>query len=133
MRTVDTAVGGYFELELPSIDGTPYQQALRYQSARAAFLALLRQSPNVKRVFMPYYICDAMLAPVKAAGKDICFYGLDERLAVNSQVTLGAGDLLLYVNYFGICTKQYGRGSYCQGTGGQGDQTVAGGQYFQSG
>ena len=106
MSTLNKAIGGYFELELPPPSQTKYQDALKYQSARAAFLALLRQSPNVKRVFMPYYICDAMLALVKAAGKDICFYGLDERLAVNSQVTLGAGDLLLYVNYFGICTKQ---------------------------
>lgn len=106
MRTMDTAIGGYFELELPPTDNTFYQQAHRYQSARAAFLALLRQSPTVKRVFMPYYICDAMLAPVQAAGKNICFYSLDEKLAVEPQVALGAGDLLLYVNYFGVCTNQ---------------------------
>lgn len=106
LRTIDTAVGGYFELELPPVGEAFYPESFQYQSARAAFLDLLRQSPNIKRVFMPYYICDAMLAPVKAAGKELCFYCLDEKLAVHPQVILGAGDLLLYVNYFGICTKQ---------------------------
>ena len=103
---MDTAVGGYFELELQSRDAIHYPQALKYQSARAAFLALLRQSPDVKRVFMPHYICDVMLAPVRAAGKELCFYSLDEQLAVSRQVSLETGDLLLYVNYFGICLQQ---------------------------
>lgn len=101
-----SAIGGYFELELPLYDGDIYPQAIRYQSSRAAFLALLQQSHHVKRVFMPYYICDAMLAPVKAAGKELCFYSLDENLAVSSQITLGPSDLLLYVNYFGVCAEQ---------------------------
>ena len=35
------AIGGYFELELPPPRGERYPDALRYQSARAAFLALL--------------------------------------------------------------------------------------------
>lgn len=106
MHTMDAAIGGYFELEAQPRGGMRYPQALKYQSARAAFLALLRQSPHVKRVFMPFYICDAMLAPVRVAGKEVCFYSLDEKLAVSRQVTLHAGDLLLYVNYFGICTPQ---------------------------
>ena len=103
---VISAIGGYFELELPSCNGDIYPQAIRYQSSRAAFLALLQQSHYINRVFMPYYICDAMLAPVKAAEKELCFYSLDENLAVSSQITLGPSDLLLYVNYFGICAQQ---------------------------
>lgn len=106
MHPMDTAIGGYFELELPATSGTRYPQAIAYQSARAAFLALLRLSPHVKRVWMPRYICDAMLASVQAAGKETCFYRLDAQLAVSSQVILHKGDLLLYVNYFGICTAQ---------------------------
>lgn len=106
MNTMDTAIGGYFELELAPTCGTPFPQASAYQSARAAFLALLRQSPHANRVWMPYYICNAMLAPVHAAGKEICFYNLDNQLTVSTQVALRTGDLLLYVNYFGICTAQ---------------------------
>jgi hypothetical protein len=103
---MDAVIGGYFELELHPTTGIPYPQAIEYQSARAAFFALLKQSPNVKRVWMPYYICGTMLPPVQAAGKEICFYGLDEQLAVGPDVTLRKGDLLLYINYFGICESQ---------------------------
>jgi hypothetical protein len=103
---VDNAIGGYFELELPLTNGNPYPQAVAYQSARAAFMALLRQSPQVKRVWMPHYICDSMLSPVNATGKEVCFYNLDDQLTVSTQVALRTGDLLLYVNYFGICTAQ---------------------------
>lgn len=102
----ERAIGGYFELELPASSSPRHPQARHYQSARAGFLALLRHVTNVRRVWMPTYICDAMLAPVRAAGKEICFYSLDQRLAVSDHVTLGPDDLLLYVNYFGVCTAQ---------------------------
>ena len=106
MHTMDTAIGGYFELELAPTTGVLYPQAIAYQSARAAFLSLLWQSPHVSRVWVPNYICDAMLAPVRTAGKEISFYNLDEQLACSTEVTLSPGDLLLYVNYFGICSAQ---------------------------
>jgi hypothetical protein len=99
------AIGGYFELELPRAQPFIYQGALKYQSARAAFLALLRVS-KPKRVWMPYYICDAMLAPVRASGAKVCFYSLDEQLGIADDITLNSGDILLYVNYFGICLEQ---------------------------
>ena len=100
-----TAIGGYFELELPRAQPFIYQGALKYQSARAAFLALLRVS-KPKRVWMPYYICDAMLAPVRASGATVCFYSVDERLGIADDITLDRADILLYVNYFGVCLEQ---------------------------
>lgn len=102
---LNKAIGGYFELELPPPSQTKYQSALKYQSARAAFSALLRASkPN--RVWMPHYICDSMLAPVKAAGMEICYYSLDKQLGIADKITLGRADILLYVNYFGVCSAQ---------------------------
>lgn len=99
------AIGGYFEFELPRARTFMYQGALKYQSARAAFLALLRVA-KPKRVWMPYYICDAMVAPVRAFGAEICFYSLDQHLGIAEDITLDSADLLLYVNYFGVCSKQ---------------------------
>lgn len=99
------AIGGYFELELPHARPFMYQGALKYQSARAAFLALLRVS-TPKRVWMPYYICDAMLAPVRASGAEIFFYSLDKHLGIADDITLDSADILLYVNYFGVCFGQ---------------------------
>lgn len=105
MSTLNKAIGGYFELELPPPSQIRYQGALKYQSARAAFLALLRASkPN--RVWMPHYICESMLAPIKAVGIEICFYSLDEQLGIADDIALGNADILLYVNYFGVCSAQ---------------------------
>lgn len=104
MSSPNKAIGGYFELELPQGEGEKYPNALKYQSARAAFFALLQQMPDIKRVWMPYYICDSMLAPVYAAHKELVFYGINERFSISeNQVELMKNDLLLYVNYFGVC------------------------------
>lgn len=99
------AIGGYFELELPSAELFLHHNARKYQSARAAFLALLRVA-KPERVWMPFYVCDAMLAPVRASGAKVCFYSLDEQLSIADGITLNSGDILLYVNYFGVCLEQ---------------------------
>lgn len=96
------AIGGYFELELPVENNFLHAEAKCYQSARAAFMALLKNIKNVKRVWMPIYICDAMLAPVRAAGKEILFYTIDNNFAINKYIYLKPDDLLFYVNYFGV-------------------------------
>ncbi|MFM0282481.1 hypothetical protein P0D75_31195 [Paraburkholderia sediminicola] len=94
------AIGGYLELELPREGAEFHRDALRFQSSRAAFLALLRACrPTAVR--MPWYICESMVEPVVMAGIPIKRYEIDERLRVKS-VTLADGEWLLYVNYFGI-------------------------------
>lgn len=96
-------IGGYFELELPR-GALPHQGSVLLQSARAAFLALLRAG-KPGRVWMPRYICDAMHAPLRMAGIDCVWYDVDERLAVDDRVKIETGDWLLYVNYFGLCEQ----------------------------
>jgi hypothetical protein len=104
------AIGGYFELELPrSALPEKYPAAIKYQSARAAFLALLRHLPNCKRVWVPYYICDSMLAPALAAGKELNFYHINQALYLSQNIDLKPNDVLLYVNYFGVCDANVAR------------------------
>lgn len=100
-----TAIGGYFELELPPARLPMHHAALEFQSARAAFLSLLRATKPT-RVWMPYYICDSMLAPIKAVGVDIEFYSLDAQFRIASDIELAATEILIYVNYFGVCSEQ---------------------------
>ena len=100
-----TAIGGYFELELPPARVPMHHAALKFQSARAAFLALLRASKPT-RVWMPYFICDSMLAPIKAAGVDVAFYSLDAQFGIAGDIELAAAEILMYVNYFGVCSGQ---------------------------
>lgn len=95
-------IGGYFELELPNEGEFPFAQASRFQSARAAFLALLRAG-RPRRVWMPRYICDSMLAPLEKEQIAYFWYDLDDQLSVDQNCKIEEGDWLLYVNYFGIC------------------------------
>lgn len=97
-----SAIGGYFELELPpSKAAFLYPQAMGFQSARAAFLALL-QSGQPQRVWVPYYICGTMLDSLRQAQVDIAFYSINRNLHIVQDIDLGEGDWLLYVDYFGV-------------------------------
>lgn len=116
MLSPSKAIGGYFELELPLEKREKYPGALKFQSARAAFYALLQKMQTVRRVFAPAYICDSMLAPITTAGKKLELYEIDENLFINEKITLSNTDLLLYVNYFGVCSANVKKvlKQYCQ-------------------
>lgn len=104
MSSQSKAIGGYFELELQVSKRIVYPQALRYQSARAAFYALIL-SGKPERVWMPYYTCDSMLAPLKKANIEISFYSLNQDFSIKDEIALKATDWLFYVNYFGVCNE----------------------------
>ncbi|NOR69317.1 MAG: hypothetical protein GQ532_06405 [Methylomarinum sp.] len=98
-------IGGYFEFELPVSKTHLYSDAIKFQSARAAFYALLEEGkPN--RVWMPNYICDSMILPLHSLNIEVKFYDLTIDLDVSESVVLKKSDWLLYVNYFGICSAQ---------------------------
>lgn len=97
------AIGGYFELELGARGQEWHRDAMRFQSSRAAFLALLRAS-RPAAVWVPWYICDSMLEPLAMSGTVVKRYALDERMRVRS-AQLGDEEWLFYVNYFGVCER----------------------------
>lgn len=98
------AIGGYLSLELP-VEGSEYHRdTLRYQSSRAAFLALLRAC-RPTAVWMPWYICDSMLEPLLMTGVAVKRYEIDARLRVKT-AAVADGEWLLYVNYLGLCGRQ---------------------------
>lgn len=103
-QTIESAIGGYFELELPPPRVIPYPKALLFQSARAAFFALLKTG-RPERVWMPRYICDSMITPLSRLDIECVFYGLNNRLEICDDLFLADGDWLLYVNYFGLCSR----------------------------
>lgn len=99
------AIGGYFPLELPLKALACHQDAARFNTARAAFYALL-EAGKPAAVWMPRWICDAMLAPLHRLNVPVHFYSLDTRFNPEPGLTLGPGEWLLYVNYFGLCDEQ---------------------------
>lgn len=107
-EAVEPAIGGYFELELPLVRSPFFHPgAIGFQSARAAFLALLR-ARKPRRVWLPYYICGTMAASLAQTSSKVAYYKIDESLHLAEDVRLKEGEWLLYVDYFGI------RGSYAR-------------------
>lgn len=97
------AIGGFFELEFPAEKAPLHSNTVKFQSARAAFLALLRAG-EPRRVWMPYFTCFTMLSSLRQAGVEVVFYSIDRQFGIADDITLGDGDWLLYTNYFGLCS-----------------------------
>jgi len=98
------AIGGYFELELPPARPPAFPGALRFQSARAAFFALL-QAGRPGRVWMPDYLCESMYAPLHTAGVTVVPYAIDTSFELAGRIGLGQDDWFYAVNYFGVCSR----------------------------
>lgn len=94
------AIGGYFELELRK-GQNPYPQAVAFNSARSAFKALL-VARNLRRVYLPVYICDVMQDVLRGSGIEVLRYALSEQLELPNFPALEADEALLFVNYFGL-------------------------------
>ncbi|MBL0446253.1 hypothetical protein JD509_12320 [Aeromonas veronii] len=102
------AIGGYFSLEQPQPKKHYHPELLHFQSARAAFYALL-QAGSPRKVWMPYYICDSMLSPLYEIGVPVSFYSLNSDFSVKDEIELLDGEWIFYVNYFGICGAEQNR------------------------
>ena len=94
-------IGGYFELELKS--GKEYHpDALKLNSGRNALWYSLK-TIRPKKIYLPYYICDAVLEPIKNMNIKYKFYDIDEKFKpIIPHNFNNDHDYLLYVNYFGI-------------------------------
>ncbi len=93
-------VGGYFSLELPLVEEY-HKDALRLNTGRNC-LEYILQSRGYKKVFLPYYICSVVLEPFEKLGVQYVFYHVDDCLELKENLSVKAGEALLYVNYFGL-------------------------------
>jgi len=99
------ALGGYIELELPVKDQHWLANAYKFNSARAALTSLIAQL-TIKEVWLPRYLCDSIINTFDGGKVQLKFYELAEDFTIKSELSLGEHSLLLYVNYFGVCTEQ---------------------------
>ena len=102
------AIGGYFSLELAKLKEHYHPELLHYQSARAAFYALL-EAGSPSKVWMPNYICDSMLSPLQEIGIPVSFFSLNSDFSIKEDIELLNDEWILYVNYFGICGAEQNR------------------------
>jgi hypothetical protein len=97
------AIGGYFALEPGRAGAVEHLTgAAAFQSARAAFLALL-ESCRPACVHVPWYLCDSMREPLRQAGVASRAYAIDAEFRPAEPLALEPDEWLLVVNYFGLC------------------------------
>jgi hypothetical protein len=92
-------MGGYFELELKN--GVPYHTGLALNTGRNALEYILR-SRKYKKIYLPYYICDAILEPLVKIDIPYVFYQINKDLEPTNISFNSKNEALLYVNYFSL-------------------------------
>ncbi|KAA6338328.1 hypothetical protein EZS27_013655 [termite gut metagenome] len=93
-------IGGYFELELRK--GHHYHQdALRLNTARNCLEYILR-AKHYKKIYIPYYTCEAVLEPIKKCAVEYEFYTINEQLEPKQEIESLDNEAFLYTNYFGV-------------------------------
>ena len=93
-------IGGYFSLE--TNDGWGYHnEALRLNSGRYALEYILK-ARRYRKIYLPYYICDSVLQPIKRQGVEYEFYHINEKLEPADNIQSKDDEAVLYVNYFGL-------------------------------
>ncbi len=103
-------IGGYFSLELN--EGKElHSQALRLNAGRYALEYILKVR-SYRKVFVPYYICESILQPIKRMGVEYEFYHINEQFEPAVELQPQDGEAVLYVNYFGL--KNRFASSFCK-------------------
>lgn len=93
------SIGGYFELELRR-DG-PYYNTVCLNTGRNCLEYILRLR-KYKRIYIPYYTCEAILEPIHKLNIDYKFYHIDKLLNPIFDTCLEKDEAFLYTNYFGM-------------------------------
>ncbi len=96
-------IGGYFKLEL-SQKKEYHQSQMKLNSARNAFKYILK-AQNISKVYLPRFICDSVIEPLKALKVNFEFYTIDENFEISHNIELKDTERLYCVNYFGLKHK----------------------------
>lgn len=94
------AIGGYFSLELPQREEY-HKNAIRLNTGRNCLEYILRVR-GYKKVYVPYYTCEAVMEPINKLGIPYEFYHIDVHFEIRDRFTVKEGEALLYTNYFGL-------------------------------
>lgn len=96
-------IGGYFELELAS-KKEYHTSAIALNSGRNAFKYILK-SQNIKKIYIPNYICNSIIEPLIELSVSYEFYTIDENFEIINEIDLLKDERILYVNYFALKSK----------------------------
>lgn len=96
--------GGYIELETNR--GSEYHKDMMRLNCGRNCLAHLLRARQVKKIFLPDFLCDSVKEVCKKYGVDYEFYSIDEMFRPRFENRLDQGEFLYVVNYYGQITKE---------------------------
>lgn len=96
------AIGGYFELADRGRETAIPIDGAFLNTGRNALEYILLHLPNLKRIFLPFYTCEAVIQPLRRHSIDYSFYHINERFEIAEHIQLNEGDYLIANNYFGL-------------------------------
>ena len=94
-------IGGYFELELQHVGNVPHAGGIFVNSGRNA-LEYILLTLNPKKVYIPYFTCEAVLEPFNKHNIPYRFYHINESMELAEDIELNEGEYLLANNYYGV-------------------------------
>ncbi len=103
------AIGGYFEWEFPTNDGSfLHSDGVLLNSGRHSLEYILLSLGPINHLWIPYYTCDVVLQPIERLGISYSFYHINKDFTLTEDFELKALEYLIYTNYFGVMDE------YCQ-------------------
>lgn len=98
-----TSIGSYLSLEFNPISSYIYYKDSQYiNTGRNAFEYILK-SKDVRKVFIPYLCCDALLSPLIKNHIEYEYYYVDiNHRPIWDFRKLGEKEYFLYINYYGL-------------------------------
>lgn len=97
------AIGGYFELADKDCEsGRMPVDGIALNTCRNALEYIILQLADARRIFVPYFTCEAVIEPLKRLPIEYVFYHINEQLEIEDEIALQEGDYLIANNYFGI-------------------------------
>jgi hypothetical protein len=103
---IATSIGGFldFELALTGHNTLPWIDAAQgFHTARGALSVFLRHH-KYRSVWLPVFTCSELTGYLTRNFTNLQFYALDENWL--PQVKPKPNELLIFPNYFGVCSKQ---------------------------
>lgn len=97
------AIGGYFELADKDCECARMPvEGVALNTCRNALEYIILQLVDVKKIFLPYYTCEAVVEPLKRITVEYEFYHINEHLQIEEELVLKEGEYIIANNYFGI-------------------------------
>ena len=92
-------IGGYFELE-KLISNEYHKSLIALNSGRNALIYILK-SRKIKKIYIPYYLCESVYEILKKYNYEYEFYKIKEDFTPNFEGNLDKNEYLYIVNYYG--------------------------------